>query len=51
MEAPNEVLKLLLKDSISFLDGFDFQGLAGTDLFERFDTCLLAICVPKNDTK
>lgn len=31
------MFEFLLKDAVALLERLDFEGLAGADLFERFD--------------
>jgi hypothetical protein len=31
------MFELLLKDAVALFERLDFEGLAGADLFERFD--------------
>lgn len=45
-EAADQVVELLLKDAVSFLESFDLKLLTSTFLFKRFDTVLRARDTP-----
>lgn len=49
VDAPDEFFELLLEQEVALLEVLDFEGLAGADLFERFDKEISAIGVPKDD--